>query len=254
MSKMKDSINITQYNCCYRIVIGQLANICNDSNQKYDTTTNYPRTSLYSVSIRTFVFYIYQYKMGKLIVQEWISLDGYAEDANGGLDFFTSYSEPMKRYDEYQLKLIDTIDTMLIGRKTYELFVNYWPTELSVNDLIADSLNGLNKVVLSNTLSSADWGNWSAAAIFQGNTASIVRNLKATTEGNIIVWGSIGIAQELLRQELVDELNLFVCPTILGGGRQLLPGDSHSNWQLMSAQSFEMGMVNLLYQKVTPST
>lgn len=185
--------------------------------------------------------------MRKLIVQEWISLDGYAEDPNGGLDFFTQYSEPMKRYDEYQQALISQVDTMLIGRKTYDLFVGYWPTEQSANDLIADSLNGLDKVVVSNTLSSAHWGDWPAATVVQGDIATLVHDLKDTTGAAIVVWGSIGLAQELLKHDLVDELNLFVCPTVLGGGRQLLPQGKHSHWQLLSTQPFENGMVNLSY-------
>lgn len=187
--------------------------------------------------------------MRKLIVQEWVSLDGYAADATGGLDFFTAYSEPMKRYDEYQQALINRVDTMLIGRKTYDLFVQYWPTEQSANDQIADSLNSLHKVVLSNTLSSADWGDRPAASIERGDIPTLVHNLKNTTGAAIIVWGSIGLVQELLMHGLVDELNLFVCPTALGGGRKLLPVGKYSDWELVSAQPFEMGMVNLAYKR-----
>jgi len=188
--------------------------------------------------------------MRKIIVQEWLSMDGYVEDANGELDFFTSYSQPMEKYDAHQLAFINQVDTMLIGRKTYELFVGYWPTEQSANDLIADSLNGLNKVVLSNTLSTADWGNWPKAHIMKGDTAAIVSNLKNEESGNIVVWGSISIAQELLAKELVDELSLFVCPTILGSGRSFIPNIGQSNWKLISAEPFEMGMVHLSYQRL----
>lgn len=94
--------------------------------------------------------------MRKLIAEEWISLDGYAEDAKGQLDFFPSSDE--NRYaDEQQLTFLDTIDTILLGRKTYELFVDFWPTATVDKELIADKLNSIPKVVFSNTVKRAPW-------------------------------------------------------------------------------------------------
>ena len=82
--------------------------------------------------------------MRKLILEEWVSLDGYAEDKNGTLDFFPS-TEENKFSDEDQLKFLDSIDVILLGRKTYELFVDFWPTEKSGNEIIADKLNESQK-------------------------------------------------------------------------------------------------------------
>lgn len=65
--------------------------------------------------------------MRKLIIEEWISIDGFAEDSNGNLDFFP-HTEENRYADEVQLRFLETIDTILLGRKTYELFVDYWPT------------------------------------------------------------------------------------------------------------------------------
>ena len=83
--------------------------------------------------------------MRKLIAEEWISLDGYAEDANGSLEFFPS-SEENRYADEQQLKFLDNIDTILLGRKTYELFVDYWPTATTDKEIIADKLNLIPKM------------------------------------------------------------------------------------------------------------
>ena len=84
--------------------------------------------------------------MKKLIVQEWLSLDGFAEDSNGKLDFFPS-TEANKYADENQLKFMETIDTILLGRKTYELFADFWPNATTDKEIVADKLNETPKVV-----------------------------------------------------------------------------------------------------------
>src|SRR5690348_8302333 len=100
--------------------------------------------------------------MRKLIVEEWLSLDGFAEDRHGQLDFFPTTEE--SRYaDAQQLKFLDTVDTILLGRKTYELFVDYWPTASVEKEMIADKLNEIPKIVCSNSLKRAPWGKWKEA-------------------------------------------------------------------------------------------
>lgn len=85
--------------------------------------------------------------MRKLIVQEWISLDGFAEDKNGKLDFFTHISNEANKYADYdQLQFMGDIDTILLGRKTYELFVEFWPAVTTEKEVIADKLNSTKKL------------------------------------------------------------------------------------------------------------
>ena len=97
--------------------------------------------------------------MRKLIVQEWITLDGFAAGKNGQLDFFTSLSpEQNKQSDLDQLKLLEETDTILLGRITYQLFAGYWPAAASYAEIIANKLNSLHKIVFSNTLTTAPWG------------------------------------------------------------------------------------------------
>src|SRR5215217_3023532 len=102
--------------------------------------------------------------MRKLILEEWVSLDGYVTDKDGGLDFFTNLTPEQNKYsDADQLKFLETIDTILLGRKTYELFVDFWPTATTATEVIADELNGIKKLVFSETLAKAPWGNWPEA-------------------------------------------------------------------------------------------
>ena len=84
--------------------------------------------------------------MRKLILEEWISLDGYVTDKNGQLDFFTNLTPEQNKYsDADQLRFLETVDTILLGRKTYELFVDFWPDATTDKEVIADKLNGIKK-------------------------------------------------------------------------------------------------------------
>src|SRR5678809_1029815 len=90
-------------------------------------------------------FYITKFKpMRKLILEEWISMDGYIEDNNGKLDFFTNVTPEENKYsDQDQLKFLEEVDTILLGRKTYELFVEFWPDATTDKEVIADKLNSI---------------------------------------------------------------------------------------------------------------
>ncbi len=97
--------------------------------------------------------------MRKLILEEWMSLDGYIEDKNRQLDFFTNITPAQNTYsDNDQLQFLEEIDTILLGRKTYELFVDFWPMATTDQEVIADKLNSTRKIVFSNTLTRAPWG------------------------------------------------------------------------------------------------
>ena len=187
--------------------------------------------------------------MRKLIVEEWISLDGFAEDKVGTLDYFPS-SEENRYADERQLKFLDTVDTILLGRKTYELFVAYWPTASTSKEIIADKLNEIPKVVLSNTLKKAPWGSWPEAQVISGDAPEAVRKLKSENKKDIILWGSLSLTQALMKADLVDELRIQLCPTIVGGGRSFFPPvDSYEQWKLIEQKSLPTGIIYMHYAK-----
>jgi dihydrofolate reductase len=185
--------------------------------------------------------------MRKLILEEWLSLDGYAADKNGQLDFFPS-TEKNKYADADQLKLMDDIDTILLGRLTYDLFVDFWPTATTDTEIIADKLNSTQKIVFSNTLTKAPWGKWPGAQIIPGDAAKEVRTLKKKEGKNMVLWGSLSLAQSLIKENSIDDYYLQICPTLTGGGRPLFPDlDNYKNLTLIDSKKHDTGVILLHY-------
>ena len=191
--------------------------------------------------------------MRRLVLEQWLSLDGYAEDRNGKLDFFPDSSSD-KFSDADQLLFLDSVDTILLGRRTYELFVDYWPAATTQKEVIADRLNALPKVVFSNSLREAPWGQWAPARIVRGDAVAEIRRLKSQSGKNMVLWGSITLAQQLIAQGLIDEYHLQVCPAIVGGGRKLFPDlDHYSGLRRVATRTYDTGVVFLSYELAEPS-
>jgi dihydrofolate reductase len=188
--------------------------------------------------------------MRKLILEEWMSLDGYVADKNGGLDFFTQLTPQQNTYsDNDQLKFLERVDTILLGRKTYQLFVDFWPNATTDKEVIADKLNQIPKLVVSNTINSAPWGKWPDAGIINGNIINALKKLKAKPGKNMVLWGSISLAQTLMKENLIDEYHIQLCPVQLGGGRKLFPEESGTaNLQLAEIRKYNTGTVFLNYR------
>ena len=185
--------------------------------------------------------------MRKLIIEEWISLDGYVIDQHGKLDFFPE-NETNKFADKDQLTFLEDADTILLGRNTYDLFVNYWPTVTTDKEIIADRLNATPKVVFSNIMPEAPWGNWAPARVVTGNAIDHIRELKTLPGQNMVVWGSISLAQDIIKAGLADELHLQICPTTTGGGTRLFPAEeNYRQFKLTYTKAYENGLVLLKY-------
>lgn len=184
--------------------------------------------------------------MRKLILEEWLSLDGFAADKAGELKFFPS-TEANKDSDLDQLKLLDRIDTLLLGRKTYELFASFWPSATVDKEIIADKLNAIpDKVVFSGTLKAAPWGKFPAARIVDGDAVKAIREMKARPGKDMILWGSLTFAQSLIAADLIDEYHLQVCPTLVGGGKPLFPSmETYKNLKLVGVRNYDTGVVYL---------
>ena len=173
--------------------------------------------------------------MGKIVVTEFISLDGVME-APGGEDFkYPGWSFEFDRgEDGNQFKLDETLETdaLLIGRVTYESFAGAWPER---EGPFADKFNTMPKYVLSSTLKDPDWNN---TTVLTGDTAEEARKLKEGVDGIIQVPGSLSVAQALFEADLVDQLNLMTFPVVLGTGRKLF-GDlsEKKGWKLTDLRS-----------------
>lgn len=186
--------------------------------------------------------------MRKVILQEWLSLDGFTADKNGKLDFFTT-SELNKYSDDDVLKFMDNIDTILLGRITYELFVDFWPNATTDIEVISDKLNNTQKIIFSNSLTRAPWGKWPDAKIIKGLATNEIRNLKAKPGKNLVLWGSISLAQSLIKENLIDEYHLRICPTAIGAGRPLFPDlPDYFNLKLIDFKKYDSGMILLHYE------
>ena len=187
--------------------------------------------------------------MRKLILEEWMSLDGYVADKNGQLDFFTNLTPEQNKYsDADQLKFLETIDTILLGRKTYELFVAFWPSATTDKEAIADKLNETEKIVFSNTITKAPWGQWPEAEIIAGEAVAAIKKLKSLPGKDMVMWGSISLAQSLMRENLIDEYHIQLCPVITGGGRSLFQEQMNlAQLKLLELRQYNTGTVFLNY-------
>jgi len=190
--------------------------------------------------------------MRKLILEEWMSLDGFVTDKNNELDFFTNLTPEQNTYsDRDQLKFLETVDTILLGRKTYDLFVDFWPNATINQEVIADKLNEIDKVVFSNTLTKAPWGKWKDAEIIKGELINAIRELKSRPGKNIVLWGSISLAQSLMKEDLIDEYHIQICPILNGGGRNLFTQQTKvDKLKLIEIRNYNTGTVFLNYEPI----
>jgi dihydrofolate reductase len=186
----------------------------------------------------------------KVIVQEFVTLDGFAAGAQGELDFVTETGEGADPtggpFVEDQLAFIGGLDTILLGADTYRMFAEYWPEQTVETQAIADALNSTPKVVFSSTLERAPWGSWQEARVVSGSAADEVRRLKAEPGKDMVVWGSLTLAQSLAREGVVDEYNLFLCPVALGDGRPLF-AEAVPPLRRLDTKTYEGGLVSLRY-------
>ena len=156
--------------------------------------------------------------MGKLVVTEFVSLDGVMQ-APGGEEFkYPGWSFAFDRGDDgNQFKLDETMesDVLLIGRVTYESFAGAWPER---DGPFADKFNTMPKYVVSSTLAEPEWQN---STVLKGDLGTEVTKLKEEFDGDVVVHGSAQLVQALLEQDLVDEFRLMVFPVVLGSGKRV---------------------------------
>jgi dihydrofolate reductase len=184
--------------------------------------------------------------MSKLIVTEFVTMDGVME-APGGEGPHPHAGWTMDHENEGQWYGLDemlALDTLLIGRVTYESFAGAWP---NYEGDFADAMNSVAKVVVSSTLTDPEWNNTS---VLTGDVVAGVTELKAKATGPILVGGSATLVHTLLSNDLVDELRLVVYPVTVGGGVRVFPEDGRKTvWTLADSVSYASGIRVDIYQR-----
>ena len=178
--------------------------------------------------------------MGRIVVTEFVSLDGVMEDPGGAENFkHGGWSFEIARGDEgdkFKLDEALSAEALLLGRVTYEGFAAAWP---GMEDPVgfADKMNGMPKYVVSSTLENPELNN---STVLEGDPAESVAKLKQEVDGVILVGGSAQLAQTLIENDLVDEIRLMVFPVVLGAGKRLF-GDGSDKLRLRLADSKTVG-------------
>jgi len=188
----------------------------------------------------------------KLIVIEYVSLDGViqgpghaGEDTDGGFAA-GGWTQPlMPDHRRYNTESFPNAGAFLLGRKTYEIWKEYWPSVTDEDDLIAHALNTQPKYVASTTLKKADW---KGTTIIRDVPVEVPK-LKSQPGNPIFVMGSSGLARTLMVHKLVDEYQLWLHPVVLGGGKRLFgDGSPHTTMRLVDSRTSASGLVILSYE------
>ena len=176
-------------------------------------------------------------------------MDGFAADANNSTSFLESAI--LNKYsDQDQLAMMEGIDTILLGANTYKLFVDFWPSATTDQEIIADKLNSTSKIVFSKTLSKAPWGKWPDARIVSADAVEALKELKKQSGKNMVLWGSISLAQSFMKADLIDEYHLRICPLVLGAGRPLFGSTGPLDFELFGTRQYQSGLMLLQYRQV----
>jgi dihydrofolate reductase len=185
--------------------------------------------------------------MRKIIVTEFITLDGVVEapggnetdHPHGGWQF--TYRSP--EAGKYKVDELASVDALLLGKNTYEQFAAYWPGQAGSE--FADPINRLPKYVVSRSLQKAEWNN----SHILRDVAKDVSALKNTDGGDILVYGSATLVKSLLQHNLVDELRLMMYPVSIGGGLRLFDDKRELNkFELKHSRTVEPGILILEYR------
>jgi dihydrofolate reductase len=192
--------------------------------------------------------------MRKVVVDEWMSLDGVVqapgnseEDTTGG---FQHGGWHMRYFDEMSQSWVVTQLTeaggFLLGRRTYEILAGYWPHASEEEQVVAQPLNTKPKYVASTTLNEPlAWGNCS---VLQGDVSAAVQALKQEDGGDVHVIGSTQLVRTLIEHDLVDEFQLMIDPVALGGGKRIFPDDgSLRSLRLVDSQVTTTGAILATY-------
>ena len=190
--------------------------------------------------------------MGRIVVTEFVSLDGVMEDPGGAEGYryggWTFEIERGAEGDRFKLDEAFAADALLLGRVTYEGFAAAWPDR---EGEFADKFNSMPKYVVSSTIADPGWSN---TTVLAGDVATAVARLRDDFAGELVVHGSAQLAQALIEHDLVDELRLMVFPVLLGEGKRLFGEISAKKpLRLQSSRTVGDGVAILVYEPAAPA-
>ncbi|TDF96363.1 dihydrofolate reductase family protein [Paenibacillus piri] len=179
--------------------------------------------------------------MRKVIVSEFVTLDGVMEDPSWTFQFGS------EEQDKFKFEELKSSDALLLGRVTYEGFAAAWPNMIEETGEYGEWMNGYPKHVVSTTLDRAEWNN---SSVIKGDLAEEIAKLKKQLGKDILVFGSCSLVSTLMKLGLIDEYRLMVFPVVVGSGKRLFnEGMDMTSLKLADTRTFESGVVVLTYQK-----
>jgi dihydrofolate reductase len=180
--------------------------------------------------------------MGRIVVSEWMSLDGVFDAASMGEWFNPFHSDKRAAWIRAG---IDACESMLYGRVTYQMLAPYW-SALRNNEMgVAAKLNGVRKYVVSATLEKEEWEN---SSFIRTDAVRGIAKLKTEAKGDMLVTGSATLAKALLEAGLVDELRVLIQPILMGKGRRFFMDGMRSKLELAGTETLDLGVTALTYR------
>jgi dihydrofolate reductase len=189
--------------------------------------------------------------MGRVVVSEFVSLDGVIQDPTGeegfrhGGWFVQVADEDRDARAKVMLDEALGAEAFLLGRRTYQFLAARWPSR---SGELADRLNSLPKYVVSSTVETPDWNN---STVMNGDVVNQVSKLRQGLDGDIVVPGSLQLVRSLTEHDLVDELRLIVHPVVLGAGERLFETTNDKRgMRLLETRAVGDGLAFLAYEIV----
>jgi len=195
--------------------------------------------------------------MRKMILSMQMTLDGFSTGPNDEMDYLPSFTDEKmwKDLHEEMWKNLEATDTVILGRRTYQIWEKYWPAAASnpqstENDKrFSKYADETQKIVISNTLDKVEWKN---TKLIKDNVGEEILKLKQQSGKNLVVAGGAIVAQTFARLGLIDEYLIVVHPVILGKGKVLLKDlNVRQNLKLIGTRTYNSGAVELSYSKIS---
>ena len=181
--------------------------------------------------------------MRKLFSFNMVTLDGFFEGQDHNIDWHNVDEE----FNEFAIAQLNEIGVLLFGRVTYQMMASYWPTSEAVkNDpVVADLMNRMSKIVVSKTITTAEWNN---TKLIKDQIADKISRLKKQSGQDLAIFGSANLMSALMRLDLIDEHRVMVNPVILGTGTPLFQTKDKFNLRHLRTRAFGNGNVLLCYE------